>query len=346
MRHRRGRPPRGFLLARGIHRTLLGFLLAAATTGAAGATALHLAMSRESSPVALGFVALAVVILLWPLAWFATFRIARPVRELADVAREMRHGHLGSRHRLSAGSGEVGEVADALGTMADRVAKQLTDQRALLAAVSHELRSPLARARVLVEMAREGSAPPSVHDDLQAEIDAMDALVGDLLAAARIDFEAFSPRSVAVADLARRALDVARLPPERLVRAVSGTVEADPTLAGRALAGLLDNALRYGAREVSLVADDVAGAVRFTVEDDGPGFAEGELARAFEPFRRGPDQVPGQGGVGLGLALVRQIAVAHGGTAGAENRPSGGARVWIELPRSPSSGDDDRPPSA
>jgi len=325
------------MLARGIHRTVLMSLLVAGALGAAGGAALHAGIPTGTS----GWicVGLGAIGLLWPLAWMATMRIAWPLRHLADVAGELSVGRLGRREELPDGPGEVGEVAGALRGMADRVVRQLRDQRSLMAAVSHELRSPLGRARVLIEMAREGSAPPDAYDQLQAEIDAMDSLVGDLLAAARIDFEAVVPRDLAASDLARRALELAHLPASAL--ALDGDdaqVRADPTLLARALATLLDNARRYGGADVRLTVRARSTRVRFEVEDDGPGFPGGDPEQAFQPFWRGPSVAgrPPPRGEGLGLALVRQIAEAHQGEAGAMNRPEGGARVWLELPRHPS----------
>jgi signal transduction histidine kinase len=331
-RHGHWRRTAGWNLVRGVHRKLVGFLLVAMTLGAVGGAAVQ--HGHGAGPWLC--VGLGALFSIWPLAWMATARIARPLRSLAVAAAELQTGRLASRDAIPAAPDEVGEVAEALRGMADRVARQLRDQRALLAAVSHELRSPLGRARVLVEMAREGSAPPDLHDALQAEIDAMDGLVGDLLAAARIDFEAVSPRELDPVDLARRAVEVAGMPPETLAPVGDeGRVWADPTLLARALAGLLDNARRYGGAQVRLHVRGRVERVRFEVEDDGPGFAPGDEVRAFEPFWRGPagDGRPKPRGEGLGLALVRQIAQAHRGEAGAENRWEGGARVWIELPR-------------
>lgn len=336
---RHGRPPLGWMLARGIHRTVVGFLLVTTAIGVVGGAALHAAIASGARPWGLVCVGLGALGLVWPLAWVATIRIAWPLRQLAAAAGALRGGELARREEIPEGSpGEVGEVAQVLRGMADRVARQLRDQRALMAAVSHELRSPLGRARVLVEMAREGSAPPTLHDDLQAEIDAMDGLIGDLLAAARIDFEAVAPRPLDALDVARRALAAAGLPADALVAHPvddQATVRADPTLLARALGVLLDNAIRYAGTAIRLHVRARAGRVRFEVEDDGPGFEPGDEVRAFEPFWRGREVAgwPKPEGVGLGLALVRQIAEAHQGEAGAENRREGGARVWIELPR-------------
>ncbi len=336
-KHRhRGRPPRLWMLAFGIRRRLVGFLLLAVGIGTAGTLGFHAALAHGYGAGALIGLGVGVLVAVWFVSWMATFVIARPLRHLAEVAGQIHDGRLQSRDQLPTGRDEVGEVGDALRAVTERVAKQLADQRALMAAVSHELRSPLGRARVLIEMLREGSAPASAHDDLQAEIDAMDGLVGDLLAAARIDFEAVSPQPLDALDVARRAVELAHLPPETLRTTTSpGSVRADPTLIARALSGLLDNARRYGAKTIALSVAVHGDQLRFVVDDDGPGFAPGDEEHAFQPFWRGPtaDGSPVPRGEGLGLALVRQIAQAHSGTAGAERRPEGGARVWVALPR-------------
>jgi signal transduction histidine kinase len=305
------------------------FLVLAAGIGAVGGAAiLHGWPGFLHGWLCLGAALLAG---LWPLAWMATMRIAWPLHHLATIANKLHGGQLQSREQLPEGPGEVGEVSHALKGMADRLARQLQHQRSLMAAVSHELRSPLGRVRVLVELAREGAASDTVYDELQAEVDAMDQLVGDLLAAARIDFEAISLAELDPKDCAKRALELAKFSSDKLV--VDGAVspiQADPTLLARALVVLLDNARRYGGAEIRLVLRQREHWLRFAVEDNGPGFKEGDLQQIFQPFYRG--SVPKKQGEGLGLALVRQIAEAHQGEAGAENRREGGARVWLELP--------------
>lgn len=314
-----------FRLVWGIHRKVVGFLLLAAALGAAGGFGFHAAWASGAGPLAGLAVVGGVGLVLWPLAWVAVFRIARPVSHLARVAGAMRDGALASRSELPLGDDEVGEVAEALDEMAARVARQLSEQRSLMAAVSHELRSPLGRLRVMVELSREQGV--DMHDGLQQEIDGMDALVGDLLAASRIDFEALTPIPLLAGELAIRAVAAAEVDPAVLQSGPAVEVRVDPTLTVRALRVMLDNARRHGGGVTGLCITQADG-VRFSVEDDGPGFAAGEEEQAFQPFwRRGPEV-----GVGLGLALVRRIAEAHGGRAGAENRAEGGARVWIELP--------------
>ncbi len=334
-RHHRRRWSPAWILARGIHRTVFLFGLVALSVGAVAGAWGRSVLGPSPSVSGLLCLWFTTVSLLWPLGWAATWRIARPLRRLAAVAGELQGGQLDRRSALVTEPGEVGEVSEALRGLADRLATQLRDQRALMAAVSHELRSPLGRARVLVEMAREGSAPPTLYDELDAEIAGMDGLVGDLLAAARINFEAIAPRELSVRDVAARALELAHLPSDSATfEGEAGELTADATLLARALSGLLDNGRRYGGTQVSLTVQATPDRVRFLVKDNGPGFAPGDEERAFEPFWRGPTttaQPPR--GEGLGLALVRQIARAHQGDAGAANSPTGGAHTWIDLPR-------------
>jgi two-component system, OmpR family, sensor kinase len=233
--------------------------------------------------------------------------------------------------------GEAAALAATMNDMAARVQRHLSEQRELLAAVSHEMRTPLARIRLLTELARGQGASDKTLDDLDREVMEMDALVGDLLASSRMDFAALSKRPLDAVETASRALERAGADPAALVVEredgddASGAelrVDADATLLGRALANLLDNANKHGGGVESLRVKRGNGHVHFEVEDHGDGFGVGEEARIFEPFyRRGEN-----GSLGLGLALVKRIAEAHGGRAYAENREGGGARVGVELP--------------
>ncbi len=279
-------------------------------------------------------------------AWIA-HRLTRPLGELVRVTREIGAGKLTARVRLGRHqAGEVGGLANAINEMAERLEKQLRDQRELLAAVSHEIRSPLARLRVLAELARSEASRERAVQDLEREIVEIDELVGKLLANSRLDFEALSTKRLPAVELARRALESADLPGDVLEDlSDDAVVEVDPTLIGRALANVLDNASTHGGgvlrvrlerepagrspREAALgqVPRD---QVRFEVIDRGPGIEKAELPRIFEPFYRSGQR--GHGSLGLGLSLVDRIVRAHGGSVFAHNRPEGGASVGLKLP--------------
>jgi two-component system OmpR family sensor kinase len=281
--------------------------------------------------------------ILWAASSVIARRLTRPLAELERVTRAIGSGDLAARVRLGRHQpGEVGALADSVNEMAARIEHQLKEERALLAAVSHELRSPLARLRVLVELASGDGVSPTRLAEIEAEIVGIDALIGKLLASSRLEFGALALKPMAAARLAERALEAQSLSPDLLQNmAGDASVEVDPTLVGRAIGNLLENAKLHAAGVEGLrVTLDASGPprVRFEVLDRGPGLTGEVLRRAFEPFySSGREDAARGASLGLGLALVARIAKAHGGRAFAENRPEGGARAVLELPaREPS----------
>jgi two-component system OmpR family sensor kinase len=270
-----------------------------------------------------------VLAMLWAMSGRIAWKLAWPLEELTRVARDLGEGRLQSRFDVRHARGEVRSLAEVMNGMAERIERQLKEQRELLAAVSHELRTPLARIRLLLELGRGGET--SVLDQLEHEVLEMDALVGELLASARLDFSAMARLPLDAGDLGARALERASLP-AALLEVQSGplSLEGDPTLLQRALSNLLENARVHGGGVTRLRVDGPDGVVRFSVEDAGPGLS-GAGDRVFHPFQRGETS----DGLGLGLALVRRIAEAHGGSGFAENRAEGGARVGFTV-RAPS----------
>ena len=172
---------------------------------------------------------------LWAASGFIARRLVRPFGELVRVTEEIGAGNLAARTQLDRRrAAEVGVVGEAINHMADRIERQIADQRELLAGVSHELRSPLARVRLLLELGRAGKVPVETLaklDEIETEIVEIDELVGELLASSRLDFAALEPKPLDVRELAARALERANLPAELLqVRLDDSSLLADPTL--------------------------------------------------------------------------------------------------------------------
>ncbi len=278
------------------------------------------------------------LVVLWAASGAVARRLARPLSELADVAERLGRGKLSTRAAAAGRRDEIGVVASAVNEMASRIEKQMADQRELLAAVSHELRTPLSRIRLLTEMARQKYGEASAFDDLDREVEEVDGLVGQLLANSRIDFGALASRLLDVADVAARALERAGLSKELLTVDTAAWVSADATLLARALANLIDNARKHGGGLERLNVREEGEFVVFEALDRGKGFAPGELERVFEAFRHRREGPLPEGSLGMGLALVQRIALAHGGSVFAENRTGGGGAVGLRLPRMPPSG--------
>ncbi|MBN8610235.1 MAG: HAMP domain-containing histidine kinase [Deltaproteobacteria bacterium] len=278
-----------------------------------------------------GLIALAFLVAgctLWAAAGVIARRIAKPIGQVASVAREIGEGNLAARveldprHRV----GEIRVLGNSINEMAGRIQQQLEDQRELLAAVSHELRTPLGHLRILLEMARDSGTDAKLVDELEKEILEVDDLVGELLASSRLSFDTLSMRTVEGLDLGARALERMGLSLELLASDEDSIAfSGDATLIGRALANLLENARRYGEGAVKLEVATRGGAgsqreIVFSVLDHGAGFDPNEIERVFDPFYRGEHRAgAAHQSLGLGLSLVSRIAQAHGGRAWAEN---------------------------
>jgi signal transduction histidine kinase len=279
-------------------------------------------------------------------------RLARPLEHLAQTAERFGSGDLTARTGIEGlprrwVAEEVRDVGRAFDGMADRIARVVLEQRELLAAISHELRSPLGRARIAVEIARERPDPAAALDDVERQLVEIDAILGDLLASARAGLADVHLEGVELVPWLRARIAAENLGPIELVvsEGAAGTrVTIDAALLGRALHNLFANAWNHGhPKETALVVTlSLTGdRARIAVRDRGPGFSEAVLPRAFEPFVMGADAArsPGAHGMGLGLSLVRRIVEAHGGAASAMNVAEGdviqGAEVRFELPVSP-----------
>ncbi|HEY0991444.1 MAG TPA: HAMP domain-containing sensor histidine kinase [Kofleriaceae bacterium] len=272
--------------------------------------------------------------------WFSR-RLARPLDLLAIAARRFGSGDTTARANLTRAD-EVGDVGRAFDEMADRTARVLRSQRQRMGDVSHELRTPLARIRVALELAAEDpAAAKDVLADVGTDLDEIDQLIGDILTTARLDGEHVkldreATSLVELADRATRRVS-ARHPRRTLERSLGEdrAIQCDPLLLRRALDNLLDNAAKYSdaATPVTLAVLPNGKTVAFEIVDHGIGMSAAELDCAFTPFWRADDsRTRKTGGVGLGLALARRIARAHGGDVTLLSQPGRGTTARLEVP--------------
>ena len=284
-------------------------------------------------PEGLSLVALLAVLFLAVAAgaWPVVRRLTRRLEALKQGVDAFGAGQL--RQRVAEdGQDEVAALGASFNQAASRIEALLRSHQSLLANASHELRSPLARLKMAVSMVEEAS--PEQREGLRHEIDAnigeLDALVEEVLLASRLDASMVLDRQDPVPLLAIAAEEASRV--QAGAQGDDIQVRGDERLLRRALRNLLENARRYGGDEVEVEVGRKAGQVEVRVADRGPGVPAAFRERIFEPFFRLPGHAEREGGVGLGLALVRQIAERHGGSVRCEPRDGGGSCFTLALP--------------
>jgi signal transduction histidine kinase len=228
------------------------------------------------------------------------------------------------------GTREMQQAARAFNRMQERLRRLVESRTQMLAALSHDLRTPL----TLLRLRAEEVADASERDKMLGTIAEMDEMIGTTLAFARDEVRAEPRRRVDVAALLESVVDDmadAGLP-VTMTPAAPLTHECQPGALKRALTNLLDNAVKYGKRAQAAITS-TAKTIEITIDDDGPGIPEAELPRVFQPFYRVEEsRSRDTGGTGLGLAIAQSIVQAHGGELTLANRPGGGLRATITLP--------------
>jgi signal transduction histidine kinase len=257
-------------------------------------------------------------------------RTADAIYEQGDLARRV----------AAAGEGEVRQVAATLNRMLDRMDAAFRRERRFISEASHELRTPITICRGHLEVLGPNPSVEELDESIGLvvdELDRMGRLVDDMTTLARADAEGFIrpemiPLDRFVADVAAKAAPLLNgrlcvIPP-----AASATLEGDPQRLTQALINLLQNAALHGRDGCPVVLSVLKepDGWRFEVADEGGGITLDPPERVFQPFSRGRTRHTGRG---LGLAIVRTIAEAHGGRAGVNNRPGEGATFWIRMPR-------------
>ncbi len=285
------------------------------------------------------FSALLAAYLAWPIE-----RLRRGFHRLAMGQLDVRLAHRMGRRR-----DEITDLAHDFDRMAQRLEQLVAARDQLLHHVSHELRSPLARLRLAIGLARQSPARLEQSlDRIDYEANRLDLLIGELLTLARTEHHGFANIGYFdLPDIVETVVDDVRFEADaagvgvRLILQVPDE-EARVSLAGdaelmrRAIENVLRNALRFSPRggEIAVHVGWGASAARYRidVEDGGPGVSPERIDALFEPFVRGADPGPG---FGLGLAIARRAVAIHGGSIEARNRDGGGLRVSIELPVAP-----------
>ena len=291
------------------------------------------------------WVGIAVALATYPIVRTLTRRLER----LQDGVQQWGAGDLSIRVPES-GQDEIAflarrfnHAAEHIQTLVQSHQALLASQKSLLANASHELRSPLARIRMGLELLGP-SATPAFRNEIARNINELDALIEEILLASRLDAREADVGTVEPVDLIGLAAEeCARVDAEldlQPIRQADTQVASELVVQGvtkllrRALRNLLENARRHAAGDIVLTLRQHGDRLEIRVCDRGPGVPEALQERIFEPFYRLPGATERDGGVGLGLALVKSIAMRHGGRAFCENRAGGGACFVIELPLS------------
>ena len=296
---------------------------------------------HNSFVVAVLWLSLVAMVLLVALSVYVTTPLRRMSRSMDRIAA----GDL--EHRVAVrGRDEGAAMGRSFNAMAERVRAMVVGQKELMAGVSHELRSPLARMKVSLELMREGNGGVDRLADLEADVDAIDDLVEELLLSSRLE--------LGTAPLALEPLDLHDLCREAWTRveeqaATKGMtlaplcaedgprVQANRALAVRLLGNLFENSVRYAGRgTITVSVDRRVDRVHVTVADEGPGVEQTDIERLFEPFFRADrSRSRKTGASGLGLMIVRRAVEAHGGRVLARQAEPHGLAVVFDLPGAP-----------
>lgn len=284
--------------------------------------------------------------------YFLARYLSSPIVRLRKAAQRLAAGDLSARAggRSSAAGDEIAQLVHDFDVMAERIEKLIAAQSRLLKDISHELRSPLARLAVALELARQRSGPDaaSALDRISVESNRMNGLIGSLTTIARLESGAENARKVALAleelvqEVARDAAFEAQAANRQVECEILDElpVEGDPGLLHSAVENVVRNATRYTPEGtiVKIHAEKDGNTALVRISDAGPGVPEAELEKIFKPFYR-IDDARGRntGGVGLGLAITDQAVRLHGGSVAASNLPEGGLLIEIRIPLQPAS---------
>ena len=252
----------------------------------------------------------------------------KPIRRLADAADDFGKGRDVSNFKPE-GASEVRQAASAFLAMRERIVRQISQRTDMLAGVSHDLRTPLTRMKLQLEMLGDEGATA----DLKADIAEMEHMLDGYLAFARGEGTE-EPKTTDLTEMLNETAAQARRQGGAVDLHIEGQLTAPlrPNAFRRCLTNLVDNAIQY-AEHVSVRAGQRGDGIEITIDDDGPGIPEAQHDEVFKPFYRiESSRNPGTGGVGLGMTIARDVIRGHGGDITLGDSPNGGLRVRIRVP--------------
>jgi len=280
------------------------------------------------------------------ICYLLTFYLTGPILRLREAAQQLAGGLLSTRAAASIErrGDELGALGRDFNTMAARIEELISRQRQLIFDVSHELRSPLARLNVALDLAREGKAGKFAFDHMESDLMRLNEMIDRLLTIARLDTAALlvEMTSVNLTHLVRQIVDDARFEAQKRNVAVNMTApercyaRGNAELLHSAIENVVRNAICYTdattSVDVSLEPDDNSN-ILLMIRDHGKGVPENDLERIFQPFYRVAEARDREsGGAGLGLAIADRVIRIHGGTIRAENAQNSGLKVVMEIP--------------
>jgi signal transduction histidine kinase len=257
--------------------------------------------------------------------------ITRPIDRLATAAEEFGRG-VQTEDVPESGVREVQRAARAFNDMRRRIRRMIEDRTQMIAAISHDLRTPITRLKLRAEFVEDAEE----QQKMLADLDQMEAIIRSTLAFAREDSDAEPTSEV---DLAAMLAEIAESHPPSTVNVPVANGEAmlrgRPVALRRCFNNLVENAVRYG-HVAEITVYDRPDSLVVTIDDKGPGIPEDRMNDVFRPFVRLEDSRNREsGGAGLGLAIARTVVLAHGGTIDLSNRAEGGLRIMVRLPKEP-----------
>ena len=283
------------------------------------------------------------------ICYLLTRYLTAPILRLREASQHLAAGELSTRAaaEMERRQDELGSLVRDFNTMADRIEELISRQRQLVSDVSHELRSPLARLNVALDIGRQRKGDDPAFDQMEQDLESMNEMIGRLLSIARLDAST-TPVAMTEVDLSELVSKIVRSAQVELQEsnAVHLTmsdqyfVQANAELLHSAIENVMRNAVRYTegdrAIEVCLRSQEFAPSnfIRLAIRDHGSGVPESELLNIFQPFYRvAEDRDRLSGGTGLGLAIAERVVRIHGGTIHARNAAPHGLEVEILLPQ-------------